>query len=187
VGVWLLGGTWIAFCLYWGAMARGAAATLRRPEDPGYRWNLLAVVVGLFLILTEVGDLGPLAIPVLAKSAAAFWVGFGVTLAGMALAIWARRRLGPLWASWIDVKQDHRLVTDGPYRLLRHPIYAGIILAALGSGISDPDVGSVAGVSLIAVGFVVKLRREERFMAAEFGDEWRAWRARTWALVPFVL
>jgi len=52
--------------------------------------------------------------------------------------------------------------------------------------IADCDTGGVTGFALIAASFILKLRREERFVAAAFGDQWRAWRERTWALVPFL-
>jgi len=186
VGVWLLGGLWIAFSLYWGRQARSAAATLRRAADPLYGLNILATVVGLVLLLTEFGDLGPFAYRILPNNPLTFWAGFALTVLGLALAVWARRALGPFWASRIEIKNGHRLIQNGPYRLVRHPIYSGIVLAAFGSMIADCDTGGVTGFALIAASFILKLRREERFVAAAFGDQWRAWRERTWALVPFL-
>jgi protein-S-isoprenylcysteine O-methyltransferase Ste14 len=183
---WLLGALWIAYMASQGLGARHAAPTIRRAEDPLYPVYLLATIGGLLLILTTVGDISILGRHLVPTHPAWFWSGFAVTAIGLGLAWWARRRLGRFWASAIELKTGHKLVQDGPYRLVRHPVYAGLILAALGSGIGDGDVGSAIGFAIIAASFIIKSRREERFIATNFGDEFRAWRERTWALVPFV-
>lgn len=186
IGAWLLGGLWVAYMLFQGVGARRMAPTQSRAKDSLYPVYLLATVLGLLLILTSLGDVGLLGTHVVPDHPAWFWGGFAVTALGLALAWWARRRLGRFWSSAIELKAGHRLVTDGPYRVLRHPVYAGLMLAALGSGIADGDVGSAIGFAMIAAAFITKLHREERFVAAAFGEEWRVWRAHTWALVPFV-
>lgn len=186
IGAWLLGGIWVAFMFFQARAARRAAPTAERAPDRLYPVNLLATVLGLILMLTTIGDLWIFGIRVVPQEPEWFWTGFAITLAGLALAVWARRRLGPFWASAIEIKTGHRLIQDGPYRLVRHPIYAGIMLGALGSGIADGDIGGSTGFAVIAASFIAKLRREERFIAMAFGEEFRAWRKRTWALVPFV-
>lgn len=186
IGAWLLGAVWVAFMLFQSRAARRAAPTAERAHDALYPVNLIAVVLGLVLMLTSVGDLWVLGIRILPKEPEWFWLGFAITVLGLALAVWARRRLGPFWASAIELKNGHRLIQDGPYRLVRHPIYAGIMLGALGSGIADGDVGGSTGFAVIAASFIAKLRREETFIAAHFGDDFRAWRKRTWALIPYV-
>lgn len=186
LSAWILSGLWIVFMLRWGRAARAVYPAAGRYRDPLYRWNLLATVIGLVLILTEFGDVGPFGLRVLPNEMLWFWLGLALTLAGMALALWARGALGPYFSGRIELKTGHRLVQEGPYRFLRHPIYAGIILAALGSALADCDFDAVLGFALIAGSFVIKLRREERFVAANFGEEWARWRAHTWALVPFV-
>ncbi len=186
VGAWLLGAVWVAFMLFQGRAARRAAPTAQRAKDALYPINLLAVILGLILMLTSVGDLWVFGIRILPDEPEWFWLGFAITGLGLGIAVWARRRLGPFWASAIEIKTGHRLIQDGPYRLVRHPIYAGIMLGALGSGIADGDVGGSTGFAVIAASFIAKLRREERFIAAAFGDEFRAWRKRTWALIPFL-
>jgi len=182
----VLGVLWVAFMVAQGIGARRAAPTAYRDKDPFYPFYLLATVLGLLLILTALGDVSILGTHVVPEHPAWFWAGFAVTAIGLGIATWARQRLGRFWSSAIELKAGHKLVQDGPYRLVRHPVYAGILLAALGSGLADGDVGSAVGFAIIAAGFIAKLKREERFVAAQFGEEWRLWRKRTWALVPFV-
>ncbi len=186
IGPWLLAAMWIAYMAEQGIAARRAAPTLRRVKDSLYPAYLVTTVAGLVLMLTPAGDVDVLGLRIVPRTPVWFWGGFAVTVVGLAFAYWSRRRLGRFWGSAIEVKAGHKLVQDGPYRWVRHPIYSGIILAGLGSGIAAGDLGGALGFAILAAGFVVKMRREEKFIAAYFGAEWRAWHERTWALLPYV-
>ncbi len=114
VGAWLLGAVWVAFMLFQGRAARRAAPTAQRAKDALYPINLLAVILGLILMLTSVGDLWVFGIRILPDEPEWFWLGFAITGLGLGIAVWARRRLGPFWASAIEIKTGHRLIQDGP-------------------------------------------------------------------------
>ena len=104
------------------------------------------------------------------------WVvypGLTMVAAGFAIAIWARVSLGRYWSGIITLKEGHKVVDSGPYRFVRHPIYTGWLLAALGSAITAGTVDAFAGVELLALVFAVKLHREERLLTARLGDEYR--------------
>lgn len=92
---------------------------------------------------------------------------------GFAIAVWARIYLGRYWSGNITLKEGHKVITTGPYRLVRHPIYTGLLLAAIGSALCAGTVDGYVGVELIVLAFVVKLHREERMLTAELGDEYR--------------
>ena len=111
----------------------------------------------------------------------------GVALAGILFAWWARIYLGPLWSGRITVKQDHRIVDTGPYALVRHPIYSGLILSILATAAAQATITGLAGAALIALGVWLKARVEERFLAAELGAEaYGGYRRRVPMLVPFL-
>jgi protein-S-isoprenylcysteine O-methyltransferase Ste14 len=98
----------------------------------------------------------------------------------------ARQLLGRNWSGTVQVKQDHQLIRDGPYRFVRHPIYTGVLMAILGTAVA---VGHWCGLFavLIAFGsFWRKLTLEERFMWETFGSVYEEYRARTAALIPFL-
>lgn len=84
------------------------------------------------------------------------------------------------------MKEGHELVTTGPYAILRHPIYSGLLLALVGSAIAVGEWRAVLAVALALLYFVPKLRLEERWMRQEFGEAYRVYCERTRALVPFV-
>ena len=107
------------------------------------------------------------------------------TLAGLALTWWARIHLGRLWSSAITRKENHRIVDSGPYALVRHPIYTGLLAAILASAAAEATVTALIGAALIVFGLWVKARAEERFLSGELGaDAYQAYRRRAPMLVP---
>lgn len=104
---------------------------------------------------------------------------------GLALAVWARATIGRNWGMPMSVKRDPELVVRGPYRVIRHPIYSGILLALLASAL----VGGVAWLLIFVFWgayFVFAARAEERLMLRQFPDGYAEYIARTKALIPFV-
>jgi protein-S-isoprenylcysteine O-methyltransferase Ste14 len=107
------------------------------------------------------------------------------TLAGIALTWWARIYLGRLWSSAIRRKEDHRIVESGPYALVRHPIYSGLIAAILATAIAEATATALIGLALIVFGLWVMARAEERFLTDELGGEaYAAYRRRVPMLMP---
>jgi protein-S-isoprenylcysteine O-methyltransferase Ste14 len=111
----------------------------------------------------------------------------GVMLTGLALTWWARIYLGRLWSSAITRKEKHRLIESGPYALVRHPIYTGLIIALLATAATETTPVALSGALLIAFGLWVKARAEERFLLSELGPEaYARYRRRVPMLVPFL-
>jgi protein-S-isoprenylcysteine O-methyltransferase Ste14 len=114
-------------------------------------------------------------------------VGAGLTLLGVLLMIWARIHLGRNWSSVAAVKVDHELVTDGPYRWMRHPIYSGLLLAFIGTALATGQWRGVLAVALALVAFLKRIVIEDRFMREEFGAVYVSYAQRVRALVPWVI
>ena len=113
------------------------------------------------------------------------WILAALTAAGLLFTWWARIHLGRLWSDWVVKKAGHHVVDTGPYRLVRHPIYSGLILAALATAIEKGTSFALLGVVIITVAFYTKARREERFLRAELGENaYNAYARRTAMLVP---
>jgi protein-S-isoprenylcysteine O-methyltransferase Ste14 len=110
-----------------------------------------------------------------------------VTLAGLLFTWWARVHLGRLWSGEITRKENHRVVDTGPYGLVRHPIYTGLILALWATAAAQATASGLLGAALLTAGFWLKARIEERFLTAELGaDAYGAYRSRVPMLVPFL-
>jgi protein-S-isoprenylcysteine O-methyltransferase Ste14 len=110
-----------------------------------------------------------------------------LALAGILFAWWARIQLGRLWSSDITRKQGHRIIDVGPYALVRHPIYTGLIAAVLTTAIAQATSAAFFGTALVACGLWLKARAEERFLMTELGaDAYGAYRRRVPMLLPFL-
>lgn len=116
-----------------------------------------------------------------------YWIGFALVVSGAALAIGSRTLLGRNWSATVQLKQEHQLVTSGPYRWIRHPIYTGLLLLFLGNAVMVGDWRGLLAVAIVFVSFWRKFRLEESWLAAHFGEAYRLYQARTKALIPLVL
>ena len=105
---------------------------------------------------------------------------------GIALAIWARVYLGRNWGMPTSQKADPELVTSGPYRFVRHPIYTGILIALLGTALATNLLGLII-VGLLGAYFYYSASVEEKNLTATFPTAYPAYRASTKMLIPFVL
>jgi len=107
-----------------------------------------------------------------------------LTAAGALLAVAVRRALGPAFSVTFGVKEGHTLVTTGPYALVRHPIYTGLVAVAVGSALVWNDAALLAVAAVLAASFVAHVRVEEALFVRHFGDRYRDYQRTTPALVP---
>jgi len=115
------------------------------------------------------------------------WILAMLTTTGLAFTWWARIQLGSLWSDQVVRKAGHRVVDRGPYRLVRHPIYSGLIFAALATAIQQGTWFALFGVAVFSLAFYLKALREERFLRRELGEHaYDAYARKTPMLVPFV-
>jgi protein-S-isoprenylcysteine O-methyltransferase Ste14 len=113
------------------------------------------------------------------------WTAAALSVIGVGFAIWARVHLGRNWSPRPAVKENHELVTTGPYAYVRHPIYTGLILMAFGTALTGSIWG--LGVFIVAVLFYVsRIGREEKIMLELFPDAYPMYQARTKKLIPWV-
>ena len=178
---------WIAFLVYWQIKAVHTKTTQRL--EPAHS-RILRVIV--FLIVIVLLSTTRIPLPWLYRELwpsglAAFWIGAAVAVAGLLFAVWARRHLGTNWSRSVTIKQGHELITSGPYALVRHPIYTGILTGFVGSAIALSEVRGVIVIVLVFLVFWSKLRREEEWMRSQFGDTYAAYAQHTAALVPYLL
>jgi protein-S-isoprenylcysteine O-methyltransferase Ste14 len=178
---------WLAWLVYWFLAALNVKATRRREDVGSLIINRGLIVVGAFLLAFQRQPLHWLSARFLPLSMAAYWVGLVTLAAGLAFTVWARRHLGRNWSGIVTVKQDHELVRSGPYRVVRHPIYTGLLLAILGTAIAFGQWRGLIAFALMTIGLVLKLRTEERFMVETFGGQYARYRAEVPALIPFIV
>jgi protein-S-isoprenylcysteine O-methyltransferase Ste14 len=181
---YLLEAPWIIFVVYW---AIGALKTRRTASKESFasRYGVLFVeILGFVLIFNDDAGIGFFGRPVIPRTLPVASLGVALTWAGIAVALWARWHLGQYWSARVTIKEGHKLIRTGPYARLRHPIYSGLVLAAIGSALTIDRWRCVAGVFLIVAGYAIKAKKEERMLAAQFGEAFDEHRRQTGFLVP---
>ena len=179
---------WLFWLAYWIASAvferatNRAKETRRRVRGTGY----LFIVLLLFM-LSPLGFTGVFGMMFYFPSAGLKAFGLLLTASGVGLGIWARRRLGSNWSAVPALKEGHTLVTTGPYSLVRHPIYTGILTGLVGSAIVLGTYGSLVAMGLSVLIVVIRVRQEEGLLREQFGQEYDDYRKRSKAIVPWLL
>jgi len=110
-----------------------------------------------------------------------------IVLAGISFTWWGRLHLGQFWSNTITHKEDHRVIDTGPYGIVRHPIYTGLIVGLLATAVAEATVTGVIGAALVIFGIYLKASSEERFLRVELGpDAYDSYRRRVPMLIPFL-
>jgi protein-S-isoprenylcysteine O-methyltransferase Ste14 len=175
---------WLGLSLYWSWAATGRSAAKSSESSSSRRLHLILIALGQMLVLFPVPGLRMRFLPSAPALGAA---GVVLCAAGVALAVAARRALGRHWSGEVTAKVDHALITTGPYAVVRHPIYSSVFVMYGGTAIAAGEVHALVGIALLGVAYARKIPMEEAVMDREFGAAWRAYRARTKALVPGLL
>ena len=171
---------WAAFWLYWLV----AAFSMKRGHVPWSREvRIRAVIVVAVILLARLGAFRGHGLNTDPRRAA---IGLVLFALGLGLAVWARLHIGRNWGTPMTQKDEPELVTSGPYRLVRHPIYSGILTAAAGTAVALSWLWLIA-VALAGVYFIYSATVEERYLTARFPDDYPAYKRSTKMLVPFIL
>jgi protein-S-isoprenylcysteine O-methyltransferase Ste14 len=177
---------WVIWVAVWVVMSRGVKATVRRESRLSRLGHMAPLAVAAVLLCVTIPETRWLGGAVAARGAWMAPAGLVLTVAGIGFCLWARFVLAGNWSGTVTVKQDHELVVSGPYRVVRHPIYTGLLLAMIGTGLAIDRWRAVLAVLLVAFAFVRKIRTEEGFMTETFGLRYEAYARMTAALVPGV-
>lgn len=174
----------LVFAVFWIATAFSTKRTVQRKG--WWRVSLALILLGWFAV-----RVGFLRAPWMSGYA---WnrtlgielLGDALALAGLLVMLWARVVLGRNWSADVVLKEGHELVTSGPYRFVRHPIYSGLLLLALGWAVWRGQYAGFWGLLVVLILLWVKARFEEQLMIEHFGDAYLGYKSRVKALVPFV-
>jgi protein-S-isoprenylcysteine O-methyltransferase Ste14 len=181
---------WMAFLVYWRFMSANVKGTQRLEPAPSRIFRLILFLLAIALLFLPASTL-PL-FPWLCWTPVATnqWTFFGgvtLTVAGLLFSIWARHHLGRNWSLAVTLKDDHELIVTGPYALVRHPIYTGLLVGFLGTAIAIMQIRGILALISILIALWTKIRMEERLMREHFGAKYDIYSRRVSALVPFIL
>jgi protein-S-isoprenylcysteine O-methyltransferase Ste14 len=176
--------SWILFGVYWFASAFSAKKTEKREPSAERLGHMLLMAAGYILLFQRNGDWGILyqrfvpEIPWIAR------MGSAITLAGVLFAIWARWNLGKNWSAAVTIKQGHQIIRTGPYAHIRHPIYTGMLIGVIGTALAMGEYRGLLAFAIIFFSFSRKARKEEKFLAANFGEPFLEHKQRTGFFLP---
>lgn len=182
--MWVPAALWIAFQVYWSVAASNRAASKSKESGGSRAFHSNLLNLSLVLLFLRVPGLKTRWVP---DAAAVIAAGLALQVLCLALSVWARRHLGRNWSGEISAKVGHELVRSGPYALVRHPIYMGMLGMALGTALVSGETHALLGFAIMAGAYARKLVLEERQMREEFGAAYDDYRRHTRALIPWLL
>jgi len=175
---------WAAFFALWMLLSFWTKKAQRR-ETLARRFVYgVTIAVGFWFMFANVRGMRWLHTRVLPDALWLQALGIAMTVAGFAFAMWARIRLGRNWSGAVMQKVGHELITAGPYRWVRHPIYSGWLLALLGTALVRGELRGLPSFLLVYLGFKIKSLLEERMMLSSFGSQYSRYATATGAMFP---
>jgi len=174
---------WAGFALSWiAAMPWSSAVEKRLGMGREIAYRIVLIIGGIVFFIPAHGYEGPLRLWYVPY--ATVWPIVGLIALGFLFAWWARIWLGTLWSGQVTKKENHRVVDTGPYALVRHPIYTGILVAVYATAALKGTVLGLAGAAIITLGIWMKARLEEGWLGQELGPAYADYRRRVPMLVP---
>lgn len=177
---------WFAWVLYWWALSFNVKIAAKREPLFSRLLHLGPLLLAALLLALPDVPLAPLGERFLAPALWPVRVGAALTAAGLLFTVWARRHIGKNWSAIVTIKEGHEFVASGPYAIVRHPIYTGLLVAFTGTALALGEWRGVLALAIVAWALWRKLRLEERWMHQHFGADYQAYCRRVAALLPFI-
>ncbi|HEV2270758.1 MAG TPA: isoprenylcysteine carboxylmethyltransferase family protein [Steroidobacteraceae bacterium] len=179
---------WLAYAVVWLLTAFRLKPIAHQSGSAARLWQLLILACGAEMLFSESPRMVLLNARYFPPLPELVGSGIALAAAGAAFSIVARLYLGQNWSATATIKHDHELIRTGPYSLVRHPIYTGTFVAAIGTAIAFGELRDLLALPVFIVGFWLKARSEERLLMSNFGDRYAAYRSEVrGAIIPYVL
>ena len=177
---------WIIFVVFWLLGAFSTKRTIYRESSSERARYWLVLVIGYFLVIKSSNLPSPFDWFVVPHTKLSAWIGAFLCVSGLIFALWARVILGRNWSGVVTFKGGHELITRGPYALVRHPIYTGLLTMFVATVIVLGHVAGIIAMPLVFVSIWIKLRYEEKLMLQKFPGQYAAYQRRVKRLIPFI-
>ena len=183
----IISACWILFAVIWLLAAFATKQSVYRESRVQRMRYVIPILLGGFLLAKGHRLSDPLNHRVIPHVEALAWTGVVLCIAGFAFCIWARFTLGRNWSGVVTLKRGHELISDGPYALVRHPIYTGLLTMFVATVIVLGHVAGIIALPFVFVSLWIKLRYEEKLMLKQFPNEYAAYQQRVKRIIPFIL
>ena len=175
---------WIIFCLVWLIASLETKRTHERELFSSRLRYGIPIAIGSYLMFSNNLPFSWERTHLFAQTTLLAAAAILLTAGGISFAIWARFYIGKNWSSAVTIKVGHELIRTGPYAWVRHPIYCGLLVALIGTGLARDKLIALPAIALFWLGFWIKSRMEERFMFKTFGEQYLEYSKSTGALIP---
>ena len=183
----IISSCWGIFLVVWLLAAIFTKRTVYRESAAQRLSYTIPLVIGCWLVFRGRRLLYPLNIHIIPHIGVVSLIATVVCICGLMFCLWARVILGRNWSGSITLKQNHELIVRGPYRLVRHPIYTGLLAMVVATAIQQGHVAGIVGVLLVFASLWIKSSNEEELMQKQFPNQYDAYRQRVKRIIPFVL
>jgi protein-S-isoprenylcysteine O-methyltransferase Ste14 len=175
---------WIVFGTYWAVSALGQKAAKKQENFLERLRHIVPMAVACALLSRPAVGYGQLGQRFVPETEALNLLGLVLAGTGVAFAIWARWHLGANWSAVVSIREEHELIRTGPYRAVRHPIYSGMLLAVTGTVLIVGEFRALIAFAIVLASFYLKARKEEYWLAREFGERFEAHAKGTGMFLP---
>jgi protein-S-isoprenylcysteine O-methyltransferase Ste14 len=175
---------WVIFLVVWFIAAFKTRASQKTESSPSRIAVMLLMVSGYYCLFVRSLPIALLHKRFVPSAESVVIAGGVLTWLGIGLCLWARFHLAENWSARVTIKVGHELIRTGPYTYFRHPIYSGLLLAAIGTAIAFGEIKGLLGVCFILTGFLIKAKKEENMLIAQFGSSFEEHRRHTGFLLP---
>ena len=186
---------WVAWIIYW-VVGEPLYQYAKHRSKAVLNWgrtrsNILSYVLLMasfgILQISFTGQLAFLGEGFLSDEVGVSLIGFLLAVAGLAFSVWARLYLGSNWSPIATLKKDQILVTSGPYGIVRHPIYSGLIVAIIGTALAFGGYRVIISILCVFLFAWVRITEEEKLMSKQFGKEYAEYKKKVKAIIPGVI
>lgn len=180
----IVGCFWIVLAVYWAVSALGQKSAKKEEHLLERLRHLVPVMIAFLLLSQSDASYGRLGLRFVPESGTLSLLGLVLAAVGVAFAIWARWHLGANWSAVVSIREEHDLIRTGPYRAVRHPIYTGLLLAIMGTALIVGEFRALMAVAIALASFYLKARKEDAWLAREFGETFEGHAKRTGMFLP---
>jgi protein-S-isoprenylcysteine O-methyltransferase Ste14 len=178
---------WAAFVVVWLLAAIFTKRSVYRERGARRLRYMIPIVVGCYLLFRGYHLPYPFNAHIVPQTDAILVTAAILCICGLGFCFWARAVLGSNWSGTVTLKENHELILRGPYRLVRHPIYTGLLAMVIATVIQQGHIAGIIGLILVFVSLWIKLSDEEEVMHKQFPDQYAAYRERVKRIIPFIL
>ena len=178
---------WSVFLVVWLLAAIFTKRTVYRERRAQRLRYTIPILIGCYLLFRGYRLPYPFNLHIIPRINAILVAAAILCICGLGFCFWARAALGGNWSGTVTLKENHELILRGPYRLVRHPIYTGLLAMVIATVIQQGHIAGVIGLILVFVSFWIKLNDEEELMRKQFPDQYAAYGERVKRIIPFIL